>query len=227
MPGPEPLAGAAPDPAGSSAPFGAGPSLITRVRRGESVELLDAPGGVVVAEQGDETEFGSPSVFWVRRRTPGWLGVSAPQLPNGELAWIRADRRRLIDGLVGHSMLVDLSDRTAGLFWEGEEIRSWTVTVGAPGTETPIGRFAVTDTFAGDLNPAYGCCALALSATQPDLPSGWLGGNRIAMHGTAGPIGIAASSGCIRSSDRDLRALLGARAPGGPPSRSGSRRQTI
>ena len=47
------------------------------------------------------------------------------------------------------------------------------------------GRFAVTDTFRGELNEAaYGCCALALSATQPSLPSGWFGGNRIAIHGT-------------------------------------------
>src|SRR5438046_10470300 len=27
-------------------------------------------------------------------------------------------------------------------------------------------------------------CILALSATQPNLPAGWSGGNRIAIHGT-------------------------------------------
>jgi hypothetical protein len=170
----------------------------------------------VVAEQGDETEFGSPTTFWVRERAPGWLGVSTPELPNGEIGWVREDASLLSGGLVTHSVLVDLSTRTATLFYEGREMRSWPVTIGAPGAETPIGRFAITDTFEGGLNPAYGCCALAISATQPDLPSGWLGGNRIAFHGTGGPLGVAASSGCVRSADRDVRAMLRA-APLGTP----------
>ena len=83
------------------------------------------------------------------------------------------------------------------------------MTVGSPSTPTPTGTFSVTDTFRGSLNPSYGCCALALSATQPNLPTGWAGGNRIAIHGTDGPLGQAISSGCIRSSDDDLKALIG------------------
>ena len=205
-PAPEPAT--SPDPAGATSPFGSESSLVVTVRSGETVELLDEPGGRLIAEQGDETEFGSPSTFWVRERAPGWLGVSTPEVPNGQIAWIREDGSRLSGGLVAHSVLVDLSARTTTLFYEGREMRSWPVTVGAPGTETPIGRFAITDTFEGGLNPAYGCCALATTATQPDLPSGWLGGNRIAFHGTAGPVGIAASSGCVRSADDDVRAML-------------------
>ena len=111
------------------------------------------------------------------------------------------------------SIVVDVSDRSAELL-EGDKVeRRFAVTVGAPGSDTPLGRFAVTDTFRGDLNPAYGCCALALSATQPNLPSGWLGGSRIAIHGTTGPLGIAASHGCVRAA-RHRR--LGARQQGPP-----------
>jgi lipoprotein-anchoring transpeptidase ErfK/SrfK len=96
-------------------------------------------------------------------------------------------------------------------------VRSFAVTIGAPGVETPTGRFAVTDSFRGELDPAaYGCCALALSATQPHLPSGWLGGNRIAIHGTSGPLGVAASHGCVRAADEDVSALV-ARVPLGTP----------
>jgi hypothetical protein len=215
-PKPEPPAPSPPEQPQTASPFGSEPSLVVTVRRGEEVELLDEPGGQVVAEQGDETEFGSPTTFWVRERAPGWLGVSTPELPNGEIGWVREDASLLSGGLVTHSVLVDLSTRTATLFYEGREMRSWPVTIGAPGAETPIGRFAITDTFEGGLNPAYGCCALAISATQPDLPSGWLGGNRIAFHGTGGPLGVAASSGCVRSADRDVRAMLRA-APLGTP----------
>jgi lipoprotein-anchoring transpeptidase ErfK/SrfK len=62
--------------------------------------------------------------------------------------------------------------------------------------------------FKGHLNPAYGCCALATTATQPRLPSGWLGGDRIAIHGTTEPVGGASSHGCIRAANADVGALV-------------------
>lgn len=184
------------------------PSPTVWVRSGRRVEILDAPGGQIVARQGDETEFGSPSVFAVRRSTDGWVGVSTPKLPNGEIGWISADPRVLRAGSVDYAVSVDLSDRSATLLEGGLPVRSWQVTVGAPGTDTPTGSFGVTDTFRGGLNAAYGCCAVALSATQPNLPSGWLAGNRIAFHGTDGSLGEAASSGCIRSADEDVSELV-------------------
>jgi lipoprotein-anchoring transpeptidase ErfK/SrfK len=95
-------------------------------------------------------------------------------------------------------------------------VHRFAVTVGAPGTETPTRRLAVTGPPRGDLNPAYGCCAVAISATQPQLPSGWLGGNRIAIHGTSGPLGVAASSGCVRAADADVSKLV-SQVPLGTP----------
>src|SRR5213076_3525309 len=71
-------------------------------------------------------------------------------------------------------------------------IRRATVGVGRLGSPTPTGHFAVTDKLNGPAYSAYyGCCILALSATQPNLPAGWSGGNRIAIHG--GPTGSAVS----------------------------------
>ena len=183
-------------------------SEIVRIRKGEKVEVLDAPGGALVAKQGDETEFGSPSVFSVQKQTGDWVGVSTPLVGNDDVGWIRADPRDLRLRYVEHSVVVDLSERSAAIY-EGDELRrSWPVTVGAAPTTTPTGTFAVTDTFRGGLNPAYGCCAVALSATQPNIPEGWIGGNRIAFHGTGGPLGVAASLGCVRSADGDIQALL-------------------
>ncbi len=112
--------------------------------------------------------------------------------------------------------MVDVSERRAQLLEAGEVAREFSVTVGMPGADTPTGRFTVTDTFRGDLNPAYGCCAVAVTATQPNLPSGWLGGRRIAIHGTSGPLGVAASHGCVRAPDREVSELV-KRVPLGSP----------
>ena len=66
------------------------------------------------------------------------------------------------------------------------------------------------------VGPWYGCCVLALSGHQDNLPAGWIGGNRIAIHGTPGSVGGAESHGCLRASDPDMIALF-ARVPLGAP----------
>jgi lipoprotein-anchoring transpeptidase ErfK/SrfK len=144
----------------------------------------------------------------VVRRSGDWAGVSTPYLANGQLGWIRLDSSKLDAGWTKRSIVVDLSERRAELRTGGKVNRSFIVTVGMPGAETPTGRYAVTDTFRGNLNAAYGCCAVAISARQPHLPSGWLGGNRIAFHGTSGPLGVAASHGCVRAANPDVNALV-------------------
>jgi len=85
------------------------------------------------------------------------------------------------------------------------------VGVGASDSPTPTGRFAVTDKLAGGrFSAAYGCCILALSAIQTNLPAGWSGGDRVAIHGTLSPsdFGQAVSAGCIHAPDADLRYLM-------------------
>jgi lipoprotein-anchoring transpeptidase ErfK/SrfK len=147
-------------------------------------------------------------VFGVLRQEGKWAAVSTPEVANGDVGWVKLDPRRLRSGWVRTSIVVDLSLRRAELRKGERVLRSFSVTVGAPGSDTPTGRYAVTDTFRGDLGPAYGCCAVAISANQPNLPSGWLGGNRIAFHGTAGPLGVAASHGCVRAADADVSYLV-------------------
>ncbi|MGH2897756.1 MAG: L,D-transpeptidase, partial [Solirubrobacteraceae bacterium] len=81
------------------------------------------------------------------------------------------------------------------------------------------GRFAVTDSLRiGRAGGPYGCCALALTGRQPNIPQGWTGGDRIAIHGTTNEasIGTPASSGCLRASEVDMRWLL-VRIPLGAP----------
>lgn len=188
----------------------AGTHLLVAVRPGSRVRIHAEPGGRVTGVAGDRTEFGSPTVFSVAKQAGRWAGVSTAGGPNDRLGWIRLDPRRVELGWTDRSLHVKLSERRVTLRAGRRALRTFTVTVGAPGTETPTGRFAVTDTFRGDLNPVYGCCAVALTAIQPTLRPGWPGGDRIALHGngTGQPLGIAASNGCLRADDREVSALI-------------------
>ncbi|HEY8583749.1 MAG TPA: L,D-transpeptidase, partial [Capillimicrobium sp.] len=106
---------------------------------------------------------------------------------------------------------VDLSERRLVVRRDGRVALRATVAVGAPGTSTPTGRFAVTDGLLPAAGSPYGCCILALSGRQTNIPQGWSGGDRLAVHGTTAPetIGTAASNGCLRASESDMQRLLG------------------
>jgi hypothetical protein len=184
-----------------------------------TVALRDRPGGPVTAQVSATTEFGSKRVLAVASTRPGWLGVVSTTEPNGRLAWVRKRQRGVRVRRVAYSLHADLSGRWLELRRFGHRVKRFSVAVGRPGSSTPTGRFAVTDKIAGSrFGPYYGCCILALSGHQPNTPPGWTGGDRLAIHGTDSPgtIGQAASAGCLRASDADLRVLM-RRVPLGTP----------
>jgi L,D-transpeptidase-like protein len=173
--------------------------------------LSDRPGGPPALRIGSTTEFGSPRVLGVAARRGDWLGVVATERPNNRLAWVRRNSPGLNLRRTGWSLHADLSERTLTLRKDGRRVHRLAVAIGRPGSETPTGRFAVTDKLSGSqFGPYYGCCILALSGHQPNTPPGWTGGDRLAIHGTDVPstIGTAASAGCLRASDADLRLLM-------------------
>jgi lipoprotein-anchoring transpeptidase ErfK/SrfK len=179
--------------------------------------LRASPGGRVVARIGPRTEFGSRRVLAVTRRRDAWLRVTASELGNGERAWLRASAARLSGTDVW--IRVDRSRRELTLRDGRRVLRRMPVAVGRPGTETPLGRFAVTDLLrTRRADSPYGCCAVALSGHQTKLLPGWPGGDRLAIHATPNPetVGQAASLGCMRAYDRDIRALM-RRVPLGAP----------
>jgi hypothetical protein len=178
------------------------------VRDGHHVDLRTSPGGDVVAKLSDTTEFGSPTVLSVVARRGDWVGVPTQLRPNGELGWLELNEKDLRFDSVSLEIRIDLSDYSAELLRGGKVERTMPIGIGAPGTDTPTGRFSVTDEIQSGLNPTYGCCLLALSATQPNLPPGWTGGNRMAIHGTSLPLGEANSTGCVHAGEDDLHALI-------------------
>jgi hypothetical protein len=211
----------APEPV--PAPVEAAPAdpgfLVLRPRRGGEIVVRARPRGQVVARLGARTEFGSPTTLAVAAKRGRWLGVVTTHLPNGRLGWVDPAESAVRRSRTGISVRIDLSARRLVVRSGHRVLRRVTVTVGRPSSPTPTGRFAVTDKLPGTrFSPAYGCCILALSAHQPNLPAAWQGGDRIAVHGTNNPssIGTATSAGCPRAGAADMRYLL-RRVPLGAP----------
>jgi hypothetical protein len=191
-------------PPARSAPSGPlGARLLRRT------QLRERPGGHVVRAVGPLTGYGSERVLAVVERRGRWLGVLSDHMPNSRVAWIPAAGAELLHE--PYRLDVDLSARLLTVRHEGLVVRRVRVAIGRAGNSTPTGRFAVTDSLRiGPGSPAYGCCALALTGRQPNVPQGWSGGDRVAIHGTTNEatIGTPASSGCMRAADGDMRWLL-------------------
>jgi lipoprotein-anchoring transpeptidase ErfK/SrfK len=176
--------------------------------------LRAAPGGRRLAVLRQVTEFGSPAVLAVVARRPGWLSVLTARRTRP--GWIPEDAAAL--GATDYSARVDRTERRLELLRGKKVVRRLPVAIGRPGYPTPVGRFAVTDELKMKPGGPYGCCAIALTGRQTHLPAGWTGGDRIAIHGTPATesIGQAASLGCLRAHDRDVRALIRALPLGAP-----------
>jgi lipoprotein-anchoring transpeptidase ErfK/SrfK len=110
-----------------------------------------------------------------------------------------------------YTIVIDRSARTLTVRRGAAAVRGFRVAVGAPGTVTPLGRAGVTDTLVYPTGSGpYGCCAVALTSRQTNLPPTWDGGAQIAIHGTADEsvIGRAVSLGCVRGRNADLRWVI-------------------
>jgi L,D-transpeptidase catalytic domain len=185
--------------------------VIARVRPGQVIALRTRPFGRVAARVGAVTPFGSRRVLSVVASRRGrWLAVRVPSVTGNRIVWVDATAGGLRYSRTRLMVEVDLSGRTLTVRRGATVLRRTTVGVGAPGSPTPTGRFAVTDKLEGrDFGASYGCCILALSGVQPNLPAGWRGGNRLAIHGTlAGDFGQALSAGCVHARAADLRYLM-------------------
>jgi lipoprotein-anchoring transpeptidase ErfK/SrfK len=178
------------------------------VPSGTTVALRDRPGGRVLAKVGARTEFGSPQTLAVVAGQGDWVGVLSPALENSQVGWARARQVKLLESPL--KLDVDLSERRLTVRDAEGVVRRVNIAIGAADTPTPPGDFYVTDKLAGaDFGPFYGCCILALSGRQPNLPQGWSGGDRLAIHGSPTPTwGKAVSNGCLHADEADLRYLM-------------------
>jgi hypothetical protein len=171
--------------------------------------LYREPGGKKRLRITARTEWGSPRVLGVVNQRGDWLGVQAPELRNGEVGWIRREQARV--DCVRWSLHADLSKRMLLVRQDGRTVRRFRVAIGRSENPTPKGRFTVTDRLrvTGSQVP-YGCCVVALSGHQTDLPEYWPGGDRLAIHATddESSIGRPVSLGCMRAEARQARWLI-------------------
>ena len=157
------------------------------------------------------------------RRAPGgrlWLRVRLPERPNGASAWIPANVTRL--AMTPWRIVISISSRTVDLERDGSSIRVLRAVIGAPGTPTPTGLFAVSERVSQpDPHAFYGPWVLLLTAYSDTLDHFDGGPGQISIHGRAGtslrdPLGSARSHGCIRIDNAGIDLLARVAVEGTP-----------
>src|SRR3954470_10415172 len=142
------------------------PTEVVRPRK-KIVVVHRVPGTRNGIPVGPLSDYGSPIRYAVVERRRGWVGVMTPSVGNGRIGWIRARAVRRAR-FVRERVEVDLSRRLLRVLMDDRLVIQTTVAVGAAGSPTPIGRFAITDKVPGwRLGTVYGCCVLVLSGHQP------------------------------------------------------------
>lgn len=177
-------------------------------------------GGRVLARVGRRDPNGYPTVLGVLDGrangscAPVAYRVQVPLPPNGRSGWVVAGAVRVFP--VRSRIVVSLHRRRLVAYRDGRVVLRVPVAVGAPQTPTPVGRFFVNERWLlARPDGPFGVAALGLSG-HSDVLRRWAQGGPIALHGTNEPwsVGRAASHGCVRLLNGDMRRLL-ALAPAG------------
>ena len=189
-------------------PNGSTMALTARPLHG-SVALRARPGGKPVVRVGRRGPIGGgPLVLGVVGVRGRWVQVTAEALANGHYGWVRFDRDVAVHP-IQWTLRASLARRRLYVLRDGRLIRTIRVGIGAPGSPTPTGRFAVAEKLSGPFGPAFGTRILVLTARQPHLPAGW--NRRItyfaAIHAGSGR-GSAVSAGCLHATEADVRYLM-------------------
>jgi len=139
-------------------------------------------------------------MFAVREATgsdgQAWYRVSIPMRPNGTYGWVPASAVSLAP--TQGQIKISLSRRTIDLYWKGKHVWRGKVAIGAPGRETPSGKYFVAARFVPYHDPFLGVFAVETSAYSKLTE--WPGGGVVGIHGTSEPqlLGQAVSHGCVR-----------------------------
>jgi len=192
----------------AAAPANGAPAALAARPLHAGIVLRARPAGRRLVRVGPRGPLGGPLVFGVVGVRGRWVEVTAEALPNGHHGWVEFGRDVSVQP-VEWALRASLSRRELDVLRGGRLVRRIPVGIGAPGSPTPAGRFAVAEKVSGPFGPSYGCCILALTARQPHLPPGW--NTRItyyvAIHAGSGQ-GAAVSAGCLHATEADVRYLM-------------------
>lgn len=128
-----------------------------------------------------------------------WYKISVPMRPNGTMGWIPAGTAQVSPTVA--QIDVHRQSRTIDLFFHGAHVWHAIVAIGAPGMETPLGRYFVAARFVPYDDPFLGVFGVETSGYSKLTE--WPGGGWFGIHGTDMPqlLGQAVSHGCIRVSN--------------------------
>ncbi len=140
-----------------------------------------------------------------------WLKVRLPIRPNGSSGWIPRDRVQIRRS--ARYIVIDRSSRKLKLYRRGRVVARFRVVIGAPGTPTPLGLFALQDRVRQpDPKGFIGPWAIPLTAHSEALRRYDGGPGLVALHGRSGaslrdPLGSARSHGCVRMNNGRIAKL--------------------
>lgn len=130
-------------------------------------------------------------------RAGRWLQVLLPSRPDGSTGWIQA--AKVDQAHSSYQVQVHLDSRRLDLFDGDQQVGSWTVAIGAPGTPTPTGRTFLLGQLVDDAQ-SFSPVILPLGTHSQSLDTYGGGPGTVAIHGWTDPsvFGQAVSHGCIR-----------------------------
>ena len=193
----------APDPAAVAAVLPAHGTLVVRAR-GARFRIYKQPGAgavlirTLVATNDWAQPLWLPAVDGFDDASGAtWYEVRLPVRPNGTTGWVPASG--VVGRDVGERLEVDLSEHRLWRFADGGTVASFKVGIGTSASPTAPGHFFVWARVPSDPSGPYGVLALGLSGFS-DVITDWVGGGRLAIHGTAASSdrGADVSHGCVR-----------------------------
>lgn len=149
-------------------------------------------------EFSNPSAFGDPFTMLVTEQRGTWAEVMVPVRPNGTLGYVDTSQVDLSEH--DYRVELDISDRQLTVYQGTEVITDTSVVVGKDVTQTPTGRFYITDKTDKVPSSFYGPNILALNGYSEQLDIFDDGVPVIALHGTSRPdqVGQAVSNGCVR-----------------------------
>jgi lipoprotein-anchoring transpeptidase ErfK/SrfK len=145
-----------------------------------------------------------------------WVRVRLPIRPNGSTGWLAESHVEV--SKLRYRITISRRLHRLTLLRDGRSVGSTRVVIGAPGTPTPRGDFAVLEVVKGEV---IGPWALHLTAHSNVLDNYGGGPGRVALHGRSGallndPLGSSRSHGCVRMSNAFVTRLAKVAVEGTP-----------
>jgi hypothetical protein len=174
-------------------PAALGANLLVRGPRDRAARARpNAAAAVVGTVPSGSKYYDVPTTAWIEEVSPDgrWGRIEIPYVWPRRHGWI------VLRGLARHTtnvqVRVDLSEHRITVEKAGRVLFGMPAATGAAGSTTPPGEYFVTDRipFAGG---SLGTFAFGISGIQPNLPTGWSGGNQLAIHDAPAAAPVAAA----------------------------------